>query len=231
MHRLAMVALLVLFAWGQAACGQDESGGKDEGLPSGADGSDGADDEEDDDCSGVVPGGPCPREDDFCGFADDCGSEGYSCEDGVWVAVETGCFGDPVPCSEAPQEFDSCDQDPPCDPDGDCRDVLECSGYTWLAYDVCSEEYCPAAAPQQGKACDEEERSCFFDHPCGRRLFLCLDGWWHLTGGAICTDPVACADVPVANDACVAAGEVCEPLVDDLPTLVCDGASSTWQPR
>jgi hypothetical protein len=106
--------------------------------------------------------------------------------------------------------------------------VLECAAYTWIAHAVCSEEYCPAAAPVQGKPCDEDERACDVEHPCGMRTFTCLDGWWHFNGGAICSDPVPCDDVPVANDACAEAGDVCEPLVDDLPTLVCDG--TTWQP-
>jgi hypothetical protein len=206
--RWRILALAPLLAWAASlsACGQD-----------------------DDDCDDPTldPNGACSREGAVCQWADDCGGQTLECQDGLWVTTDaTGCFAEPIACAEGAAELDSCDGDPPCDPDGDCRDVLECVGYTWLAYDVCSEEYCPAAAPQEGKACDSEERSCTDEHRCGNRTFQCVDGWWHFIGGAICTDPVACAEVPVENDACDTAGEVCEPLVEDLPTLACDG--STW---
>ncbi|HKE18773.1 MAG TPA: hypothetical protein VKB80_28040, partial [Kofleriaceae bacterium] len=158
----------------------------------------------------VEAGAPCAREDAVCEWADDCGGETLECQGGVWIATEErGCAADPVPCTAAPGDLDACDHDSTCDPDGDCRDVLECASYTWRAYAVCSEEYCPAAAPVPGKACDSEERACDVEHPCGSRLFSCLDGWWHFIGGAICTDPVACADVPVENDACATPGDVC----------------------
>jgi hypothetical protein len=185
---------------------------------------------EDVDCDDpmVDAGAACAREDAVCEWADDCGGETLECQGGVWVATDAfGCAADPIPCSAGPSALDPCDDDAICDPDGDCRDVLECAAYTWQAYAVCSEDYCAAAAPVAGKACDSEERVCGVEHPCGSRLFSCTDGWWHFIGGAICSDPVPCADVPVENDACATAGEVCEPLVEDLPALVCDG--STWQ--
>ena len=225
-----ILAVALALAWSAStgtACGEEDTA--DGSQDQGSDGEDGGDaDGVDCDAPTVQDGAACPREGAVCEWADDCGGETLECLDGLWVQTEaTGCFADPVPCSASPSSGDACDEDDPCDPDGDCRDVLECAGYTWVAREVCTEEYCRAAAPAAGKACDEEERGCWIDHRCGDRVFLCIEGWWHFVGGGICESPVPCVEVPVVNDACDAEGEVCEPLVDDLPALVCDGA--TWQ--
>jgi len=168
-------------------------------------------------------GDPCRQPGARCSYGDDCGTWEYECQGGSWVQVDgTGCGGDPVACDDAPVPGDSCDLEaPPCDRDGDCLDVLECEAYSWVAYDVCTTDYCAAAAPQSGKACDEPNRSCGVENECGSRLFNCVEGYWRFTGGDICEIPQPCSAGPVPNDACAVAGEVCELPNPNAARLTC----------
>lgn len=175
-------------------------------------------------------GGECSIPGQVCAYGDDCGSWTYECQSGAWVQIDgSGCGADPIACEDSPVDGDPCNFDEPCDPDGDCMDVLECDSYNWKLYAVCSEQYCEAAAPQSGKPCDEPARSCSIETECGARSFFCAGTYWDFTGGDICEIPQPCTAGPVPNDACDMPGAVCVPPVEDLPTLECDG--TTWQPQ
>lgn len=178
-----------------------------------------------DPCLEVAGGGSCETPGAQCSYGDDCGSWLYECEGGAWVQIDgSGCGGTPIACEEGPTDGDDCDFElspEPCDPDGDCLDVLECEGYTWVAHALCTEQYCMQAAPLSDKPCDDPNRSCGVPTDCGTRNFVCTNDRWNFIGGGICTDPVACADAPVPNDACAQDGEVCDSAFPGGATLTC----------
>ena len=169
----------------------------------------------------LVSGAACPTADAFCGYADDCGSEVLSCEDGVWVSIASGCFGDPDPVLGGSPGVRllrrRIRRAIPTVTAATCSSAPDTPG---TAYEVCSGGLLPCRRAPAGQGV-RRGGAALLRHrpPCGDRRFDCWDGWWHFVGGAICTEPVACADVPVTNDACATEGEVCEPLVENSRRL------------
>lgn len=178
-------------------------------------------------CAGWGPPDPCRVEGAECEFGDFCGGGLYRCEGGEWVLLDGwGCLGEAVACEEDPQPGDDCDSTEPCDPDGDCLDVLECQNWVWEEFSMCVQQLCDAANPQHGFACGGELLGvqCSVETECGPRVFQCRDeGYWDFIGPSICDDPVGCDEGPVPNDACDQAGEVCEYPNPEEPPVSCDG--------
>jgi hypothetical protein len=139
----------------------------------------GADATGSDPCFEVYPshGQACDTPGAECSYGDDCGSWDYVCEDGVWVTIDASTCGEvPIACEDGPSDGDPCWGQEECDPDGDCRDVLQCESGIWTLRAVCSAEYCVGA--EQGGVCDEIDRSC--PYPCGpdAPVYRCtVDGW------------------------------------------------------
>lgn len=131
-------------------------------------------------------GDPCPAGAE-CSYSDDCGSVTYGCVDGVWAQTDaSGCGAGAVPCADGPEADDPCDGlGEVCDPDGDCREVLECGAFYWEAFDVCTDVVCSEADPiMPGAACDSmPTQFCSGGPPCEAFTYRCLDGVWSVFGG------------------------------------------------
>lgn len=205
---------------GGSASGSGESSSSADASATGNDTSGGVDQ-----CLEFAEGESCDVPGAQCSYGDDCGSWVYECQGGTWVQVDgSGCGGTPIACEAGPVDGDDCDfalSPEPCDPDGDCMDVLECEGYIWVAHAVCTEQYCEQAAPLPDKPCDEPNRACTAENTCGSRNFLCAEGRWEFFGGDLCEVPLPCDQAPLPNDACAQEGEICESAFAGGATLTC----------
>jgi hypothetical protein len=153
-------------------------------------------------CEGLPsPGQSCTaaQTGERCGYADDCGSYTVECKDGEWVQIAgTGCNAPIVDCpdgregpseGEPPDHGDGCEQPGEvCDLDGDCLDVLECMGFNWYSFDVCSEVYCEIMQPVvPGEACEVDDfmRECPGASPCEEYRYHChaVNGWTSVLAG------------------------------------------------
>ncbi len=136
----------------------------------------------------VDVGSACSNEGEVCEYGDDCGSWVYSCVEGVWTQTDgTGCGATPIPCAEA-VDGDACGEPGDvCDPDADCLQVLECEGYVWRAYDVCTEMACADAQPvEPGGTCElPQGQFCNGAAPCEGISYNCIDGAWAPFGSGI----------------------------------------------
>ncbi len=183
---------------------------------------------------GPTPGSPC-NDEPACVFGDFCAQGLYECIDETWtLRITHGCGAEVVECEDGPEALNGCDTDEPCDPDGDCLDVLECEGENWVERAQCNSITCPQADPTHGQPCEDPDGRqppwggwrCTVDHECGvAREYQCLDsGYWVVNPEAneTCVTPVACEDGPIVGDACETEAEVCTYPYDELDARACE---------